>query len=249
MESRYEKKKLFITEEEQSVIKNTPILLAGNNIGVIAECVLRLGFEKITIINDENVQPYHLSNENYTFDDISTPQSASISKRLQAINPDAVITIHHYSVDKNNAEKLIEGHAIAINTLCFSSDTPFIFDEVCQQYNIPVLHPCSLVWGGLVTIVMPDGLSLKTIVRNGEKFNELNIIEYASSYSKFWLEPQPWLDEIIEKHKTEKQQISNTQLPISSWIIAGMCTHLLYKIATKKNVKQFPEFYLTKSIT
>ncbi|MEG2310301.1 MAG: ThiF family adenylyltransferase, partial [Chryseobacterium sp.] len=49
---RYARNRLYIQEEEQEIIKNTPILFAGCGIGSnIAECALRFGFENITIVD------------------------------------------------------------------------------------------------------------------------------------------------------------------------------------------------------
>ena len=82
-------------------------------------------------------------------------------------------------------ESYINGHKVAINALDFSSDIPLFFDEVCQRKNIPVLHPYNLGWGGLVTVITPNGLSLKSIEKPNEKFNEIKMVEYAFSYLKF----------------------------------------------------------------
>jgi len=57
MESRYSRNRIYIKPNEQEQIKNTPILLAGSGIGsVITECALRLGFEKITIVDGDQVE-------------------------------------------------------------------------------------------------------------------------------------------------------------------------------------------------
>jgi tRNA A37 threonylcarbamoyladenosine dehydratase len=49
MEERYSRNRIYVSENEQSVIKNTRLFLGGAGIGsVIAECALRFGFENIT---------------------------------------------------------------------------------------------------------------------------------------------------------------------------------------------------------
>ena len=108
-----------------------------------------------------------------------------------------------------------------------------------------MLHPYNLGWAGLVTVISPDGLSLKTIEKSGQQFNELRVVEYISGYMKFWGEPQLWIDEVLEKYINEEEKLSPPQLAIGSWTVASMCTHLLFKIATNKEVKQFPKFYFS----
>lgn len=85
-------------------------------------------------------------------------------------------------------------------------------------------------------------MPLNSIVRPDETFNEVSIVEYVSSYLKFWGTPRTWIDDIIEKYKEEALP---PQLSIASWIVASMCTHILFNIATKKEYKKFPEFYLS----
>ena len=43
MEDRYSRNRLYVSNEEQAIIKDYPIILGGSGIGsVIAECALRL---------------------------------------------------------------------------------------------------------------------------------------------------------------------------------------------------------------
>lgn len=246
METRYSRNRIYLNEEEQKIIKNYPILLAGSGIGsVIAECALRFGFENITIIDGDQVELSNLNRQNYTEDDISIDKTEAILKRLKSINKNANIKHHNCFITPENVESLIKGHQIAINALDFSTDIPLIFDKICQEENIPVLHPYNLGWGGLVTIISPKGQSLNLISRDDKDFNEVDMVEYTSSYLKFWGKPQEWIDDILEKYKNEKESLPPPQLSIASWIVAAMCTHLLFNIATKKETKLFPEFYLS----
>ena len=246
MNTRYDRNRIYLTSEDQEIIKNYPIILGGSGLGsIIAECALRFGFENITIVDGDKVELSNLNRQNYTEDDIATTKVSAIKKRLLSINKNAIINVHDCFLTIENTEEYIGDHKIAINALDFNSDVPLFFDEVCQKKNIPVLHPYNLGWAGLVTVISPDGLSLKTIEKSGQQFNELRVVEYISGYMKFWGEPQLWIDEVLEKYMNEEEKLSPPQLAIGSWTIASMCTHLLFKIATNKEVKQFPKFYFS----
>lgn len=246
MNTRYDRNRIYLTIEDQEIIKNYPIILGGSGLGsIIAECALRFGFENITIVDGDKVELSNLNRQNYTEDDIATTKVSAIKKRLLSINKNAIINVHDCFLTIENTEEYIGDHKIAINALDFNSDVPLFFDEVCQKKNIPVLHPYNLGWAGLVTVISPDGLSLKTIEKSGQQFNELRVVEYISSYMKFWGEPQLWIDEVLEKYMNEEEKLSPPQLAIGSWTVASMCTHLLFKIATNKEVKQFPKFYFS----
>ncbi|CAL2103735.1 ThiF family protein [Tenacibaculum sp. 190130A14a] len=246
MEDRYTSNRIFLTKEEQDKIKNVPILIGGAGIGsVIAECILRFGFENITIVDSNVVEVSKLNRENYIESDIDTSKSEAIKKRLLNINSKATITALNCMIDEENITSIIEGHKIAINTLDHSSNIPLLFDEICRDKEVPVLHSYNLGWGGLVTIINPNSLLLDAIFRKKEDVNEMEVIRYAASYMRFWGKPQSWLDEIIAAYKKEKETLPPPQLCVSSWLVASMCTSILYKIVIGKEVKVFPEFYLS----
>lgn len=246
MESRYSRNRIYIKDIEQETIKNIPILLAGSGIGsVIAECALRLGFENMTIIDGDDVELSNLNRQNYTQNDIASSKVDVIANRLKAINPKATIKTHNCFINEENIHSFIKGHKIAVNALDFTSKMPLLFDKICQQNNIPVLHPYNLGWGALIMVIAPENLSLSFISNDDDKFNELKVVEYATSYMKFWGEPKKWLEDAIEEYKKEKEILPPPQLSIASWLVASNATHLLFKIATGKQYKVFPEFYIT----
>lgn len=246
MKHRYDRNRLYVNQNEQEIIKNFPVLLGGAGIGsIIAECALRFGFENITIVDGDQVESSNLNRQNYREKDVSVNKVEALKERLGSINSNANIKIHNCFLTKENIKELIDGHKAAINALDFSSDVPLLFDETCQQKNIPVLHPYNLGWGSLVTVITPDSISLKSLVKKGEKFSELSVVEYVSSYMRFWGDPQEWLENIIHDYINEKEKLSPPQLSVGSWSVAGMCVHILFNIATKREVKSFPEFYFS----
>lgn len=244
---RYARNRLYILEEEQEIIKNIPILFAGCGIGSnIAECALRFGFENITIVDGDIIELSNLNRQNYTEENISQSKAESLYNRLISINPEAKINFHYEFITGENLERIITDQKIVINALDFTSDIPLLLDKICQEREIDILHPYNLGWGGLVTVIAPDGLGLDSL--SSENFNELKMVEYVSSYLRFWKKPNEWLENIIREYKSEKELLPPPQLSIASWIVAGMCTHIMYKIATKKDFKKFPEFYINSII-
>ena len=154
MNTRYVRNRIYLTSEDQEIIKNYPIILGGSGLGsIIAECALRFGFENITIVDGDKVELSNLNRQNYTEDDIATTKVSAIKKRLLSINKNAIINVHDCFLTIENTEEYIGDHKIAINALDFNSDVPLFFDEVCQKKNIPVLHPYNLGWAGLVTVI------------------------------------------------------------------------------------------------
>lgn len=242
---RYSRNRIYIRPEEQLQIINTRILLGGAGIGsVIAECALRIGFEKITIVDGDKVELSNLNRQNYTKSDIGKYKAECLAKRLKKINPTADIQFRNEFISQENIEKIISGHDIAINALDFKDKTPFVFDELCSEKGIPVLHPYNFGWSGFLTIIKPHGYMLTELSNKPEGF-ELKMAEFVSRYCTFWGKTDFWLGDVIKTYSMEKKQLPPPQLSIASWITSGLCTTAMFNIATGKSVKYFPKFYMS----
>ena len=130
---RYSRNRIYIPPENQDRIRQARILLAGAGIGsIIAECALRLGFEKITIIDGDKVELSNLNRQNYTVADIGQYKAEALCRRLKSINPDADIRHVNAFINEDNVKGMVDGCDIAVNALDFKDRTPFVFDEICS---------------------------------------------------------------------------------------------------------------------
>jgi molybdopterin/thiamine biosynthesis adenylyltransferase len=245
MDERYSRNRIYVRKEEQEIIKNTRILLAGAGIGsIITECALRFGFEQMIIVDKDKIELSNLNRQNYTGSDIGKYKAETLSKRLLSINPQAKIAFYNGLVDESNMEDLISGCKIAVNAMDFKSDIPFLFDRTCKNYNVPVLHPYNFGWGGFLTIVMPESLPLTHLSKNPENF-ELTVAKYVSKYSHFWNTPKKWIDTVVQEYGNEQNILPPPQLSVASWIVAGLSVNVMYNLVTGKSIKLFPKFYLS----
>lgn len=79
---RYTRNRIYIAPEEQEKIRLAPILIGGCGLGSnIAECILRLGFENITIVDGDNVELSNLNRQNYINDDIDKLKANQLYER------------------------------------------------------------------------------------------------------------------------------------------------------------------------
>jgi molybdopterin/thiamine biosynthesis adenylyltransferase len=242
---RYSRNRIYIREDEQNFIKSVRILLGGAGIGsIIGECALRFGFECITIVDQDRVELSNLNRQNYMEADLGDYKAEILAKRLLSINPQAKISYHNCFINNDNVESFVKDCDIVVNALDFKSDIPFIFDNTCKKYNVPVLHPYNFGWAAFLTVIKPDGLQLSQLSSDHREF-ELRIAEYVSRYSSFWNAPNKWLDKVVREYRNEDNILPHPQLSIASWIVAGLCTNVLYNLATGKEVKIFPKFYLS----
>lgn len=241
---RYLRNRIYISNCEQQKLKNFSIIIAGSGIGSnIAECALRTGFEKICVIDGDLIEDSNLNRQNYTEDQIGTSKAAALYERLKSINAKAEISYINEFLNSDNIPETGTYH-VGINALDYTNEAPQLFDESCLKSGIPVIHPFNVGWGGLVTVLSPNGLALQSLEKYG-KFNEVDMVEYVASYQRYWQKPQIWLEEVISHYRNEEITLPPPQLAIGSWYAAAMCTHILVKLATGKFYKKFPEFYLS----
>lgn len=245
MEERYSRNRLYVSEREQSIIKDYKIFLGGAGIGsIIAECALRFGFEHITIVDGDKIERSNLNRQNYTENDIGRYKAACLAERLLSINPNAQIDYQTEFLTPSNIENLLNGHDVAINALDFKDKTPFAFDKICKERKNPVLHPYNFGWAGFVTVVDPLGHAISELSEEPKGF-ELKVADYVTGHGAFWNQPKEWLDKIVSQYREESEMLPPPQLSIASWIAAGLCTTAMYNLATGKPVNYFPKFYFS----
>ena len=239
----YTRNRFYISEDDQSSIKSCKILLAGCGIGSnIAECSLRLGFESLTLIDGDVVELTNLNRQNYLHDNIGSPKTEVLKKRLLGINPNANIISENIFLNNENIETHLTGHNIAVNALDFQSDTPFRFDELCQAHKIPVLHPYNIGWASLVFVILPDGPNLSSISNDYVGF-EKKVAEFL--IEKLHNSAKGWIQNVLSEYEEKGQGQSPPQLSVGSWLTGGTCSNIMYRIATGNPVRSFPDFYFT----
>lgn len=243
---RYIRNRIYISEKEQQQLKKYKIFLAGSGIGsVIAECALRLGFENITIADGDNVELSNLNRQNYIDKNIGTAKTESIKKRLLKINPNANITTHNLYLTESNIEQILAGHDVAINALDFHSNAPFVFDELCQKSKIPALHPYNIGWAALLFIIMPTGAELASVSDEYTGFEKKAVNFFLN---KMDVEQRKWVEDVLTEYANETIKQSPPQLSVASWLLGGLCTSVIYRFATGKDVKRFPDFYFLSTL-
>jgi len=241
----YRRNFLYISKSNQEKIKNFKILIGGCGLGsVIAECALRLGFETLTVIDGDKVELSNLNRQNYTQNNIGRFKVEALKERLLAINPSAIITATpNFLTEGNIVEHINENYDLAINTIDFTSDMPFLFDDICCDANIPVLHPLNLGWGASVIVINQKSRKLRELHQSFEGF-ELHMAQHIQKELEQNKLAPDYLKKIIEKYSEVKNDVeSPPQLSVGSFLVASMCARLMYNFCVGKDVNTFPEVY------
>lgn len=241
----YDRNRLYVSAEEQGLMKHASILLAGADLGSnVAECALRFGFENMTIVDGSRVDETDLNRQNFVRSDVGKYKAETLCKRLLKINPGANISFRNERISRENVAETVRGHRIAVNTLPYDSDLPFLFDRLCSERGIPVLHPWNFGWAGFLTVVKPGGYQLTEISEGYQGF-ELKLAAFVACYCTFWNIGHEWIADVVRRCQQEQDSSSLPQLSIAAWIAAGQCVTAMYNITTNKKLLYFPKFYLS----
>lgn len=246
---RYERNLYYVTAQEQEALKRTKIFLGGAGIGsYIAEAILRVGIENITIADGDKVELSNLNRQNYTSKDIGHYKAEVLSRRLLDINPNANIKYHTEYINKENVHDMVQGADLAINALDYQTDIPFVFDSMCKEKGIPVLHPYNLGWAAMVIVVSPESDGF--IPQDNIDCNhfEIKVVEKAITAVRPY-ENTDWLEKVLKNYKQSGMRTSPPQLVTGCQLAAALSTALIFKLITGKPIKTYPHFYFHSLIT
>lgn len=242
---RYHKNVLYITAEQQDKIKDIKIVFAGVGLGsVIAESLLRLGFENFIFIDGDEVEMSNLNRQNYIQENVQNSKVASIANRLRGINNEVKISYHNIFLEPNNIKDYVSGCDIAINAIDFDTlQTPFVFDECCKELEIPVIHPLNFGWAGAAYVVTPTSEQIYDVARSTGRFELVlikNMLDYFENKNDLDLS---WFHEFYNAYKEKSSQITPPQLVVGSYLAASLVTNIAFCLSNGLEVKTFPTPY------
>jgi molybdopterin/thiamine biosynthesis adenylyltransferase len=238
----YERNYLYIPEEAQKNIANTKILLGGAGLGsVIAETALRLGFLNIAFYDFDKVEESNLNRQNYTINDIGAYKVDKLFERLKAINPASNLEYKNCRLGRDNLEEIIEGCDIAVNTIDFDTDAPYVFDEICVRKGVTVIHPYSYGWMACALVINESTPQIASFNNQKERI-EISIARHVLRYIYRHGGDISWFKELLTEYK-DYQHKSPPQLAVGSNLTAALVCEVMFRIANKMEVKYFPELH------
>jgi molybdopterin/thiamine biosynthesis adenylyltransferase len=239
----YSRNRIYISEAEQEQMRNTKIVFGGLGLGsVIAECALRMGFETLHLIDGDTVELSNLNRQNYTQSDIGKPKCVALCERLKQINPNANITYANVFLTEENMTEHLAGADIAVNAIDFTSNAPLLFDEVCFEMNVPVVHPYNLGFGSLACVLTKDSANLKNLANTG-KSTEISMVEHVLKTLKKKGVDMHALKKALAEYMAEQGTKPPPQLSVASWILGGLCSNIFWGILQNESLIVFPNFY------
>ncbi len=90
---------------------------------------------------------------------------------------------------------------------------------------------------------MPGGESISALSKDYHQF-EKTVLDFVLGKLNDKQHTKKWIAAVLLKYENENGKLPPPQLAAASYLLAGGCAHLLYKLALNLPVRKFPEFYL-----
>lgn len=171
-------------ENYTSQIKNMKVLVAGvgGNGSYAAETLIRLGFRNIFLVDLDRVENRNLARQNYIHGDINVSKVSALSKRLQAIAPDAEIETNNEGITFQNCKDLVSSVDITIDTMD-DYRMKVLLSRATIKAGQTKIHSSGAGYRGSITVFTPEGIDYETMFglpSIGRDLNEVSDIEFSN---------------------------------------------------------------------
>lgn len=133
----------IITLKEQNLLKHTGTIIfgVGGLGGSIAEQLVRTGFERLIICDNDIFNESNLNRQLCTLKDLGKYKVDVIEKLLKNINPNIIVQ-KYYEINERNISRILKDTSIAVLTLD-DFITSILIARKCSKLQIPLLES----WG------------------------------------------------------------------------------------------------------
>jgi hypothetical protein len=224
-------------------------LIAGCGIGsTIAEAYVRLGFEHLTLVDQDQVEVHNLNRQNFTAADIGTQKVDALARRLLAINPSASIRAVNEWVTPRNAAGFVREADIVVDTIDFLSLEGIVaLHDAGHAQKKPVIAPLSAGWGAAAIYFPPDGTCTFRTVFGLPATGPVGHISYVGQFMRLIdrLEPDLTEDVVAALRKTLTAMDDGRPCPaphvsVGSWAVGSLAAAMAIRVLRSEPITSAP---------
>lgn len=169
MMSYFEKNLAILTEEEQKLLSEKKILVAGCGGlgGSVIELLVRSGFLNLTLVDGDVFEPSNMNRQLLcTTKTLGTSKALAAAERARLISPEIRIEAVTEFITEENIKDLIHGKDLVIDALD-SAEGRLMLEDACAEENIFLVHGAVRSWMVQVA-VCPPGAGLLHLLYSGD---------------------------------------------------------------------------------
>lgn len=243
----------YVPAALQQRIRTSKLLIAGCGIGsTIAEACVRLGFEDLTLIDKDQVEPHNLNRQDFTTEDIGRPKVEALARRLSAINPSATIRAIHDWVTPANAAGFVAQSDIVLDTIDFLSLEGIIaLHDAGRDQHKPVIAAFSAGWGAAAIYFPPETTCSFRSIFGLPATGSVGDISYVVSFMRLVERLQPHLSEDVVAGLRKSLTLMDDGRPcpaphvsVGSWAVGSLAATIAVKVLRGEAITAAPQMIL-----
>ena len=238
---RYSRNNLYVEPATQARLASTRLFFAGLGLASYAvECCLRLGFERIHMVDGDTVSLSNLNRQNFCSDDIGASKVDVALSRLRSIHPEAQISGASVMLDESSIANHVEAADFVVNTLDYDDGYFLACNRVAREHGKTVVFPSNFGFGTACYVFHPDSPTLEDALAGSEHPPSLAIsaMIFARLHERGAL--SPWMGRALERYVAEPPH-HEPQLSIGSFLTAGLVASVLFQLVEGEQVPTFPQ--------
>ncbi|MCI5867527.1 MAG: ThiF family adenylyltransferase [Methanosphaera sp.] len=144
----------IFTKEQQQIIKTTPVCIigCGGLGGMVIEQLIRTGFEKLTIVDEDVFDKTNLNRQlRSNLKTINKSKSQTTKEHALNINPDAQIDAYDIHITEDNIDEIIKNSTIIIDAVD-NVYTRVLISRAAEKQQKTFIHSAVESTSGQLTI-------------------------------------------------------------------------------------------------
>ncbi len=236
----------LLTEEEQTKINNTTLLIAGCGVGSqIALSAVRIGFENFILVDGDTVELSNNNRQGYSWRDVGRYKVDALAHKIKAINPHAHIRKYPIFITVDNAAKISRKADIVVDSIDPDAAQAVIaLHRAAKKFHHTVIQPTDVGWGAMLQIFTPKSISYEEMIGLNPR-TPLDKIDNEEAFTKFidfFMKLMPPYVQKVALDVAEGRQAHYPQPISASYILAAMTVVAAKRVALDLPVKVAPEY-------
>jgi len=161
-------KEIGITGQQRLLDASVLVVGCGGLGAPVLQYLTAMGIGHLGLCDGDSVALSNLNRQLlFGMDDVSKPKAKTAKKRLLTLNPKLRTTVYSEFLDKERSREIIPAYDIVVDCLD-NFTTRFILNDVCVDYNKPLVHAgIGEFYGQLMTITPGKGPCLRCLFPGG----------------------------------------------------------------------------------